>query len=186
MPDNAKTRCFSGNWASDCRSDFSGFEPWLTARGKQVYARNLLAAPLRLLFEPLAHWKALACGDQSDEPSSPPLAWYSLAKAGTIRHQWTRIFLSKWKWLRSEAVVALLLLAWARRRGRLALDAATAPLIVLAATVYPLWVVVWHGDAMEIQRHALVATVSLRLALWGALAVGVDRWVQSFRVNEPA
>ncbi|HEX8951180.1 MAG TPA: hypothetical protein VF945_05010, partial [Polyangia bacterium] len=77
-------------------------------------------------------------------------------------------------WLRGELVCALLLVAWAWRRGGLRLDASTAPLVVLAATVYPTMLLAWHGDAMEMQRHALVAMVSLRVAMWGAMALSVD------------
>ncbi len=180
MPDNDKTRCFKGQWASDCNSDFSGFEPWLTTSGKRTYARDLATQPRRLFLEPLEHWRALLCGDRTDEPSSPPLTFYARTKPGRLRTLWTQFFLGRWKWLRGEFVVALVLLAWARRRTRLGIDAATAPLVVLAATVYPLLLLVWHGDAMEIQRHALVPMVSARLALWGAYAVAVDRLAQSF------
>jgi len=180
MPDNPKTRCFAGHWACDCKYDYSGFEPWLTLHGKQTYARDLWRHPRRLFLEPLAHWKALLTGDRYDEPGSATLSYYSLEKTGRLRGLWSRLFLWKWRALRNEAIVLLVLLVWARRRARLALDGDTAPLVVLAATVYPLLVLVWHGDAMEIQRHALVAIVSSRLALWGAYAVAVDRLAQSF------
>jgi hypothetical protein len=90
------------------------------------------------------------------------------------------MFLSKWKWLRSEIVVALVLLVWAWRKAGLRLDGETAPLVVLAATIYPLMVLVWHGDAMETQRHALVVMVSSRLVLWGVYAVSVDRLVRRY------
>ncbi|HEX6836761.1 MAG TPA: hypothetical protein VF334_09325, partial [Polyangia bacterium] len=95
----------------------------------------------------------------------------------------SRMFLWKWRALRNEAIVLLALLVWARRRAGLRLDADTAPLVVLAATVYPLVVLVWHGDALEIQRHALVAMVSSRLALWGAYAVCIDRLAQTFAAS---
>lgn len=180
MPDNPKTRCFAGKWACDCKYDYSGFEPWLTVHGKQTYARDLLRHPRRLFLEPLAHWKALLTGDRADEPGSATLSYYSLAKTGRVRNLWSRLFLWKWRALRNEGLVLLVLLVWARRRAGLPLDRDTAPLVVLAATVYPLMVLVWHGDAMEIQRHALVAIVSSRLALWGAYAVAVDRLAQSF------
>lgn len=183
MPDNKKTRCFAGLWASDCKSDFSGFEPWLTTRGKQTYAFDLLRHPRRLFLEPLAHWKALLTGDRDDEPSSPPLSYYSYTKTGKIRNFWSRMFLWQWKALRNEVLVLCVLLVWVRRRTGLGLDGDTAPLVVLAATVYPMLVLVWNGDSMEIQRHAIVAMVSSRLALWGAYAVGVDRLAQSFAAS---
>lgn len=185
MPDNDKTRCFAGLWAPDCKSDFSGFEPWLTTRGKQTYAHDLLRHPRRLFLEPLAHWKALLTGDRYDEPGSPPLVFYSYTKAGPIRNLWSRLFLWKWRALRNEAIVLVALLVWARRRAGLRLDGDTAPLVVLAATVYPLLVLVWHGDALEIQRHAIVAMISARLALWGAYAVSIDRLARSFAASAP-
>ena len=111
-------------------------------------------------------------------PGSPWLQFYFAARPTAWQRVIDTVFLSRWRWLRNELLVALLLVVLARRRTRLALDASTAPLVVLAATVYPMMVLVWHGDAMEFQRHALVPMMSLRIALWGAMAVSVDRLYQ--------
>jgi hypothetical protein len=175
LSDNAKVRCFKGLWAVDCNRDFSGFEPWLTFHARRTYAKDLLLHPGWLFWEPLAHWPALLCGDRRGEGGSPPLQYYFGAKPTAWQKVITRVYLSSWRWLDGELIVALVLVVWAWRRAGLRIDATTAPLIVLVATVYPMMLLCWHGDALEMQRHALVAMVSLRVALWGLMAVSVDR-----------
>jgi hypothetical protein len=38
--------------------------------------------------------------------------------------------------------------------------------------------VVWHGDPMEIERHALQIAIQIRLMLWLVLLLAVDHWLQ--------
>ena len=38
--------------------------------------------------------------------------------------------------------------------------------LVVTGAAYPLALVVWHGDAMDIARHALLVGLCLRLGLW--------------------
>jgi hypothetical protein len=104
---------------------------------------------------------------------SPPLGYYFRVHPSAVHKLLSFAFLADGGWLIAELLGCAILLVRSRRRLRL--DATTAPLVVLAATVYPMMIVVWHGDAMEIQRHALVAMMILRLALWGAFFIGVDR-----------
>lgn len=173
MPDNPKVRCFQGRWASDCNSDFSGFEPWLTRSGRTTYLVDLLTHPRRLLTEPLAHWRGLLCGRRSDEPSSPPLTYYFRATPPAWQRTLSNVVLADWGWLSAELALAAALLALQLRRRRL--DGASAPLLLLLATVYPMMVLIWHGDGMEIQRHAIVIMVLLRVALCGLVALAIDR-----------
>jgi hypothetical protein len=44
----------------------------------------------------------------------------------------------------------------------------------LIVSLYPLLFVVWHGDAVEVERHALQIAYQIRLAVWMALAFGLD------------
>ena len=71
------------------------------------------------------------------------------------------------------AAVAMGLLAW-RRRLRPALVGAVALVGAFAVVGY---YAAWHGDALEVYRHALSAAVQLRIALWIATALVVDALV---------
>jgi len=44
----------------------------------------------------------------------------------------------------------------------------------LVASIYPLMFVVWHGDAVEVERHAFQIAYQIRLAVWMAVAFGLD------------
>jgi hypothetical protein len=177
MPDNAKVECFRGRWGIDCNSDFTGFEPWLTTHGKQTYTHELLTHPLHTLFDPFSQGEALLCGNRIDIPASPTLEWYSRVKKSDLHKMLSLVFVADGGWLVGELLVCAILLGLVIYRRRLRVDATTAPLIVLAATVWPMLVVIWHGDSMEIQRHALVPIVCLRVALWGTFFLCIDRLV---------
>ena len=43
-----------------------------------------------------------------------------------------------------------------------------------ALLVVPQYLIVWHGDALEIDRHAISVAVELRIALWMITAMALD------------
>jgi hypothetical protein len=185
MPDNPRTRCFVGRWAPDCHADFTGFEPWLTRQARHDYALDLVTHPYPLLIEPLLHWRALLCGQRRDEPASPPLGYYFYFATPPAWQKALSVVLLAEPWfLVAELVLAAALLVALRRRRR-PLDRGLAPPLVLGATAYPLLLLVWHGDAMEIQRHALVLMMVSRVALWGTIALAADRIFNPEKVSQP-
>jgi hypothetical protein len=77
------------------------------------------------------------------------------------------------------ALLVLMALAWRRRlRGAYVIAAA----LVLAA--YPdLWLV-WVGDAEEVTRHSVLATLQLHLGLWLGTVWLVDAYLARERAPQ--
>lgn len=73
-------------------------------------------------------------------------------------------------------VVAAGALWWLRRDRRL-LATIGVPTLLLV----PGYVLAWTGDALELHRHTLSSAVLLRLLLWIATVVTVDRAVKASR-----
>jgi hypothetical protein len=46
--------------------------------------------------------------------------------------------------------------------------------LAMIALAYPTSLLVWHGDAMEILRHALKIGIGLRLATWLLICIALD------------
>ena len=173
MPVSPALLEMAGKWAHS--DDFAlynaetlrDFQAWTGARGKSTYFEYLLADPLRTAWEPLQNAGALLF---------PTLRGYApeglrgLPVDGLYPH-------SPW------AVGGLALLgaaswaaAWARWR-RLNGRGLWVSLALLLLS-YPHLALVWHGDAMEVGRHAVAAAVQLRLGLWLAVLFGLQayRW----------
>jgi hypothetical protein len=175
MPDNARVRCFAGKWSPDCGSDFAAFEPWLTTRARRDYLVELLLHPGDLLVEPFVHWRALISGQRRDERASPPLTYYFYDVAPGWQKSLSELFLADPHLFLVELGAAVaLLLALARRRR---LDAGLWPPAWLMMSSLPMLLLAWHGDAMEMQRHAVAGMLLLRVGLWGTTAVAIDRLV---------
>lgn len=50
--------------------------------------------------------------------------------------------------------------------------------LTLLFLVYPVAVLTWHSDAMEVQRHAAQLAVQFQLGLWLLLLFAIDRGVK--------
>lgn len=184
MPDNERVRALAGGWAINHKLDFPGLEPWLTTRARHTYTKELLRDPAWLVGEPLAHWKELLCGNETELGNGALTLYFKPGHPARWQHFVSRTFLHNWRWLVGELVAALVLVGWAIARGGLRLDATTTPFAIVGATIVPTMILAWHGDAMEMQRHALVAMVLLRVVLWAALALAVDRAWQHWRARQ--
>jgi len=144
-------------------SRFRGFDTWFSHEGRKVYLVYLLANPAEIVFPPARDYRRLVhplsiefLGDEAVIPT-----WYLRA--------------SDLAFPRSNVVVALVLVAgllasvylWRARQAKpcwlvAGLMIASAPMLML---------IVWHGDSVEIERHAFQAAFQLRLgfillAIW--------------------
>lgn len=146
--------------------DLSYVEEWLFRKGKQTYVRFLLDHPLYTLTAPWQQvYELLAPQDLLHyAPGSyrAPLAWLfgGLLFPGPL-------------WLLLALACAALYSVLRARPWRT--SQAFWLFLVCLTLSFPHLYIVWHGDAAEVGRHAIQASVQLRLALWLMLALALDR-----------
>lgn len=172
MPMSAEVKALEGGWANS--NDFAifndsalnKFEHWLYARGKETYAWFLLRFPGYTLISPLANLSAMMAVPDLGEiyelnyrPLFPrlldnllfPIRWFGLYMGLCLVLIAGVLFIKPWSDDRAFWIVALLLILW-------------VPHIFL----------VWHADAMEIERHAIQANIQFRLAMWLLVVLAAD------------
>jgi hypothetical protein len=164
----AARRCINPSGAFLCvRVTDPAFYRWIGHDARRVYFDSWLAFPATTLWEPLAHIR-LTVGTEV------PLAAtaYTGLRDPTARWIENVVFPRSPHvlvgWLAVEAL-ALAIAVW--RRG--SIRSATLPAGLVLLTYPHLWAV-WTGDAADVARHALAASVELRLGLWLLVAALVD------------
>ncbi len=150
---------------------------WVNAHGKQTYAGYLLTHLRTTLLAPLIKADLLLNGTL--QYGDPDHSQFFPAFPASLR--WLTVVLfpilpSTWYALAYLAMLGLAI--WAAMRGW----GLSAWLVVgaILASMYPLMFLNWHGDPMEIERHALQVAIQFRLVFWLVLLLGVDR-LPSFR-----
>lgn len=164
MPTSPELKALEGGWANS--NDFAvfndaalnKFEHWLYARGKETYALFLLRFPGYTLISPLANLSVMMAVPNLAEiyelnyrPLFPglldnllfPIQWFGLYMGLCLVLIAGVLFIKPWNDVRAFWLIALLVILW-------------VPHIFL----------VWHADAMEIERHAVQANIQFRLAMW--------------------
>jgi hypothetical protein len=179
MPTSPELLRFSGQWAYS--EDYglyndpalASFRDWLFADGKRDYIRFLLTHPRWALTAPFTDRNAmLGLNQPPDEfPRSTSTAqqW-----AGVLSYP-TRpeVFLA---WLGAAALGT----ATALWYGRRTITASWYVPLSLLLFSWPLALISWHGDAMDIGRHALQAAVQARLGALILILLAADILANQF------
>ena len=141
-------------------SSFAPLRAWTHTRGKSAYTRFLVSHPRYLLGAPVHDFNALL-GDQRVYQ-----ARFSAEETPHVLPVWMEeVFYPQ----RFGFAVACIALVWAVLAGA-AVVMGRLPRIVLIPvglvllSVPHAWLI-WHGDAMEISRHALMPALQIRLGL---------------------
>jgi hypothetical protein len=171
LPVSAQLLSLSGGFANS--ADFAVFnhhalnevETWLYRRGKDVYIRFLLDHPVYTLTSPWQHVRELLAPQDlmsyASERYKPALNWL-----------FEGIFFPRSLWLVLALAVSALIATlranpWQRK-----------PVfwLILGFWVlfFPNFYLAWLGDAAEVGRHAIQASIQLRLALWLHLLLALD------------
>jgi len=159
MPVNESLMARAGKWSHE--DDFAyykdpeleHFRNWLYSHGKSIYFRYLLTHPSYLISKPLKDFQSMMYGDR--------LIYY--APKGFPVNESLFSYLSSWTlfpvyvFLGGLFFGLNLIFAFSRK-----LIISWAPIITILL-VYPLAAIVWHADAMEIDRHVLPVAVQARL-----------------------
>jgi len=185
LPDPAKVQWFadrgmpvtpalmnlSGQWGSGdhfAAYRLEGLQPfraWLLDRGQACYFKYLAGNYRATIRSPWLNRQSLLAS-ATGEPLPPGFV--------PILPPWLNACIYPppafpfWPWLAGLAALAGMILAGVDRR-RLWL----IPLGLLLL-LYPHALLVWHGDAMAVERHALLLQIQLRLAFWIILLFVVD------------
>jgi hypothetical protein len=171
LPISPQLLSLSGGFANS--ADFAVFnhpglndvETWLYRRGKDAYIRFLLEHPLYTLASPWQHVQELLAPrdlmSYTPEQYKPLLAWLfeGVFYPGSL-----------WLVLLLAGIVLIATLATKPWRETLAFWLALGFLVLF----FPNFYLAWHGDAAEVGRHAIQASIQLRLALWLLFLLALD------------
>ncbi len=151
---------------------FQPVRDWVITRSKGAYLKYLLSQPGRTLLDPLLNAPKLLWGSNLEYRS--PLG--GVTPVPSQLSFLTALFYPRYP----LALAALFLTALA---GIYFYWREANPLWVLLAvllvTLYPMMFIVWHGEPLEIERHAAQLGIQFHLAGWLGLAeilsVGIHR-----------
>ncbi len=147
--------------------EYAPYKHWLLTRGRSTYSSFLLTHPVYDVVEPF---------DDRGKLLTPKVRGYGwvyhdeprgvFTVVGSVGFPGSLVLAEIWTGLAGVCGCVL----WRLRRDR-ALLIATG---LLALLVVPYFFVVWHGDALEIDRHSLSVAVQLRIVLWVVTAMALD------------
>jgi hypothetical protein len=144
----------------------SSFVRWMDEEGRRVYLGYWIAHPVEAAGLPLEDWSSLVIPDSMEYRGD-----------GAVTPAWLRaltavFFPLSGRGLLLLSAVTTLALAFAASLGWRSWW--WLP-IALLLTCLPMMFIVWHGDSIEIERHAFQIALQIRLAMWMLLvsAVGV-------------
>jgi hypothetical protein len=135
------------------------FYDWIDQHARGVYVRSWFAFPIPTLVEPLTHERMMT-------GTRVPVA----AITGTRLHasyaaSIESIVYPRSPWIVLAWLVGVLVALAAALRAGMRVRLAGIALALLALAYVHLWVV-WTGDAVELERHGLVAALQIVLGLW--------------------
>jgi hypothetical protein len=189
MPDTAAIQSYAGSTTPEELGSNKRFAKWLVAHGEHTYALFLVSHPSYTLGHPLVD----VTGEEPTQSVRPPQPYldpdleasFVSPNANWARHREVVPRLlqdllftpGQSADVISLGAVAIGLALFARRRN-LADRRLLVPTVVLG-TVLPHIYVVWLTSASELDRHALIIAVSLRIALWLMAAFAIDALLAS-------
>jgi len=144
---------------------------WISTDGMSTYMMYLLSHPIESIIEPFRHLPSIFGGDNLEYhqplyavPTIPP--WLiTLTNRIYIRNLLV-IFI-----LFGFAVLGVIRYFFDKNRGQ-------TPWLVVAVfliSLYPMMFIVWHGNPIEIERHAAPIGIQLRLMVWMTVALLLDQ-----------
>jgi len=143
-----------------------------------IYVRYLAAHPGKTLAAPFS--TKLSAIPRTVPTTAAGALWTANPRAYTLRFRRvlpgpldTLLYLPAFRYLLAALGAVALALATAAAVGGTFRRSLVVPAVALLTT-YPMALVVWHGDASEVDRHALVVSVVLRLFLLLKLIFAVD------------
>jgi hypothetical protein len=175
MPSSPALMRLSGGWATSANyafftdPDLEPFRQWVRVKGKSAYMKVLathLPVTIRgaATYMPDLIWPTVVEGNGNRMPVASPLVELTYPSSETGFGIW--------------AMAAALLSLCALLRARTLGSVWVLPLVMLLL-VFPIAVIVFHGDPMEIPRHSIQTEIQFRLAVWLMVLMAVDALVMA-------
>jgi hypothetical protein len=155
----------SGDFAVYNDPALASVEDWLYRKGKDTYIRFLIDHPRYTLTAP---WQDMRTSLASNE-----IASYT---PGGFRQFATWLFEELFfpRSLGMLAMLAVAALAGIPRANTWRAGPVFWLVFVVLVLFIPHFYLAWHGDAAEVSRHAIQASIQLRLSLWLLLFLALD------------
>jgi hypothetical protein len=147
-------------------SSFEVANDWIMENGRSVYVAYLMKNPIKSFIAPIKEIRHLVNPDSSE---------YRIQDRETP--EWV-VAISRLFYPSASLTIALMatipgiLLFWVS--GKQGFQAWWLVPYLLLISAYPLMFIVFHGDAIELERHALQISMQIRLAGWMTLLSLVD------------
>ncbi len=149
------------------------YRSWLNEHGKTCYMKWLLSDPVHSVGEALGQFQGLITFTELDkfysrryDPIIPNFAEPFLYPL--------KFILPIWVALSVAALTAIWKRAWTVNR-------LWGIFILLCLPILPHLFIVWHGDAMAPERHALSVGLQLALSLWLFIFLALEQGVEYFQ-----
>jgi len=142
---------------------------WIDCCGKQAYLKYLLSTPIETMLEPVEQWQKLVNGGNL-EYRNPEYAFQELPEE--IR-RFDEFFFPHQGW--AVALLGLISLIGIVDYVITKRQPLWIVVGILFITIYPSMFIVWHGEPLEIERHAAQIGIQWRLAGWWGLVMLVER-----------
>jgi hypothetical protein len=153
------------------------FRDWSSKHGRSTYTSFLLAHPGYLVGAPMSYLGTIF---EADLREYQPKEFKSLVPESVSGIGWDGRLLPVWT-LIAFALLAVSAAQWRDRPRRHTL--VPALMMLLSA---PHLILIWHGDAMEVERHALSATYEARLGFVLASIFALEYFARRRTLKSPA
>ena len=171
MPVTPELMALSGRWAhSDNFAILNNlklrkFSNWLFKDGRTIYAKFLVAHPIYTLTMPLLNIHDMLAVDFSNlipgyEPALPVIANELFFPIG-----WFWIFLA----------ISVLLFGFILWNSRLEGSRVFWLIVLFFVFSIPYLYLAWHGDALDLERHAAIVNIQFHLGIWLLLIFYLDK-----------
>jgi hypothetical protein len=176
MPVTPELMALSGGWANG--DDYAilnnprmrKFSKWLFKDGKTVYTKFLIAHPIYTLTLPLVNLDELLAFDFSHLVPGYKPAIPAIVDEIFFPVRWFWVFLGM-------SVLLLTFVLWKQRREK---SRVFWLLVSFFFISIPYLYLAWHGDALDLARHASIANIQFHLAMWLLLAFFIDKNLASY------
>ena len=172
MPINPELMALSGRWANSDQfaivnsGKLAKFEKWLYTEGRSVYIKFLYTHPSYTIESPLKNMDVLLADDFFERIPVPKYtpALPTIVNEILYPEQYFQLYL--WLSLYTSGFIFAISLRQKRR-------VYWVVFISLLITIPHLYLV-WHGDALAVARHAVIANVQFHIGIWALVILCLD------------